>query len=104
MALKSIPSRVRPARQTRAAPLPSEGGVGRAFYQTKEWADFRSAIISERGRRCEKCGAVGPVLADHIQEIRDGGAVYERRNIQLLCAPCHNKKTAQASRDRTLTR
>lgn len=104
MALKAIPSRIKPARQTRSDPLPTEGGVGRSFYQTKEWAEFRNAIVSERGRRCEKCAAVGTVVADHIVEIRDGGALYERRNIMLLCIPCHNNKTAQAARERALNR
>jgi 5-methylcytosine-specific restriction endonuclease McrA len=104
VALKAIPSKVKPARQTRSAPLPSEGGVGRSFYQTKEWADFRSAIVKERGRRCEKCGAIGPVVADHIQEVRDGGALYERRNIMLMCLPCHNSKTAESRVERNITR
>ena len=104
MALKTIPSRIKPAQQTRAKPLPSEGGVGRAIYSSAEWTAFRNAIVQERGRRCEKCGAVGPVIADHIVEIRDGGAIYERRNIQLLCRRCHNSKTAQAAIERSQTR
>jgi 5-methylcytosine-specific restriction protein A len=40
------------------------------------------------------------VIADHVIEIRDGGAKLEKQNIMLLCPPCHGKKTAAAKRAR----
>jgi len=104
MALRTIPSGIKPAKQSRGTPLKSEGGVARSIYRSPEWVAFREAIVSERGRRCEKCLAIGPVVADHIVEIRDGGEIYARRNIQLLCLPCHNTKTAEARRTRNETR
>jgi hypothetical protein len=88
------------------------------FYLTPEWRGFVCDVIRERGRRCETCGKTreddgSPVrlIADHIVEISDGGAVFDKRNIGLKCTRaggdgrtgpdgrrggCHNRKTAEA--------
>lgn len=97
--LTRAPSRLRSAPpRLKAAPkkaLP--------FYQSPEWTALRAAVIAERGKRCEAegCGHSGFVIADHIVEIRDGGAKLDKSNIRLLCARCHGKKTALAKRRRT---
>ena len=45
---------------------------------------------------CEENGRVTPAYAvDHITPIKDGGATLDERNLQSLCSPCHNSKTAQ---------
>jgi 5-methylcytosine-specific restriction enzyme A len=83
----------------RIAPIPKEAD---AFYLSPEWRKLVDAIKRERGCKCEKCGAHPPVriLGDHIIELKDGGAPFDKRNIMLLCLPCHNKKTAEAKRGR----
>jgi 5-methylcytosine-specific restriction protein A len=104
VALKTQPHPFKTAEQTRAKPAPTEGGVARSVYQSPEWREFRKQIAKERGSVCAICGARGKIITDHIREIRDGGAIYDRANIQLLCLPCHNQKTAQAARERQLKR
>ncbi|UHD44925.1 HNH endonuclease [Aureimonas altamirensis] len=72
-----------------------------AIYTSPEWRSLIASIKRERGSACEKCGATGSrIIGDHVREIRDGGATLDRRNVQLLCIPCHSTKTAMAKRER----
>ena len=70
------------------------------FYSTPEWRDLQSQIIAERGRVCEDPSCDGRthkpgmrVFADHIVELKDGGAPLDRRNIMLRCGASHTRKT-----------
>lgn len=96
MALKMLPARL--------GGLPDR--VGRApkvadrELQSGAWASLVADIKRERGAYCQRCGAGGKLYADHIQERRDGGALLDKGNIQLLCASCHGLKTASARRER----
>lgn len=88
--LASAPSRLRAAPK---AALP--------FYQTAEWKALAAAIVAQRGRRCQGCGRTGcRVFADHVTELRDGGAKLDPRNIELLCGGCHGRKTERRRRER----
>ena len=80
--------------------LPAAPKVALPFYQSAEWRALSEQIKAERGRVCQLCGKHGYVIADHRVELRDGGAALERTNIQLLCAPCHGRKTEQRKRER----
>lgn len=72
------------------------------FYSTPEWRALVARLIAERGRRCEKCGATDVRLyADHIVELKDGGAALDPANIQLLHGACHTKKTIEERNRRT---
>jgi 5-methylcytosine-specific restriction enzyme A len=74
-----------------------------AFYQSSEWRTFIDQVKNERGWKCESCGARGRgirLIGDHMVERKDGGADFDRRNIKLLCLPCHNTKTASARQSR----
>lgn len=100
--LRLIGQRIPTLRVERAAPPPK---VADHFYQSPEWREFSTAVKKERGYGCEVagCGYRGPrIIADHIIEVKDGGALLDRRNILLRCTPCHNTKTAQAQRQRAL--
>ncbi len=100
--LKLMGSRVAPLRTARAATPPK---VADAFYQSPAWRSFSDEVKAERGRRCEQvgCGYRGPrLIADHIIEVKDGGALLDRRNILIRCMPCHNTKTAEAQRLRAI--
>jgi 5-methylcytosine-specific restriction endonuclease McrA len=69
------------------------------FYNSPEWRKLVASIKRERGNWCQRCGSGGRgvrVIGDHIVERRDGGAELDPVNIELLCAACHNRKTAKA--------
>lgn len=101
MALKTTPSRLKPASQTRASFRKTDGGKNAAHYQTPEHAAWRAAVKRRDGYRCVKCGTTGPrLIADHIVEIEDGGAALDVSNGQTLCQAHHNRKTEQARRAR----
>lgn len=75
--------------------------VAQPFYQTAEWKQLVAGLIKQRGRRCEECGAAGcRIYADHVVEIKDGGARLDGRNVKLLCATCHGQKTERRRRER----
>jgi hypothetical protein len=83
----------------RLTPMPK---TGKPFYSSPVWRDLLARIIAARGRACERCGARraengAPIViyGDHKVEIQDGGAPLDPLNIQLLCPPCHGKKTAE---------
>lgn len=101
MRLTHVPSRLggAPARlrapEKRADP----------FYLTREWREMVAAVRAQRGYRCEECGVDmrgnrRALHADHIDEIKDGGASLDPLNIRLRCQACHNRKTAAARRGR----
>lgn len=92
MRLTGLPRRfaAMPAR-VQALPKRAEG-----FYASREWRSLVARLKRERGSWCAKCGAGGRIIGDHIRERRDGGAELDPANIELLCQPCHNRKTAKA--------
>lgn len=58
------------------------------------WNGLKSKIIRERGPRCEMCGAEDKGLElDHIVALTNGGDMWEKSNLRLLCHGCHVKKT-----------
>ena len=63
------------------------------FYHSPEWLAKRKAVIAARGRWCQICGRGGRLYLDHVVEIRDGGALLDDGNLQLLCHGCHQRKT-----------
>jgi 5-methylcytosine-specific restriction enzyme A len=92
MALHILRSRVRMLRPLiKARPKKAEG-----FYQSSEWRAFVRSIKKERGDYCQRCGSSKRVIGDHIVERKDGGADFDRGNVELLCIGCHNAKTARA--------
>ncbi len=87
--LKALPGRLSqlPPR------LKNADKVADPFYNSPEWRALASEVKKERGNKCEICGSRNRVIADHIKEIRDGGARLDKSNIQLLCTKHHNQKT-----------
>jgi 5-methylcytosine-specific restriction protein A len=66
---------------------------------TEAHKNWRREVLRRAGYKCEKCGASGStnrLIADHIVERRDGGALTDLRNGMALCDPCHTRKTAAA--------
>lgn len=84
-----------------AARLPPK--IADAVYQSAEFKVWREAVMRRDGSTC-KCGRTdGRMFADHVVEIRDGGAKFDVANGQTLCGRCHTLKT-NAERARRLDR
>lgn len=71
------------------------------FYLSAAWQTLVRTIKRHRGYVCEACGrdcTATPrgLIGDHVIERKDGGADLDPLNIRLLCAGCHNAKTAGA--------
>ena len=70
---------------------------------TLEHRTWSKAIIARGGSRCAVCGASGVRLfADHIVEIKDGGAPLDLANGQALCGRHHTLKTIAARAGRPM--
>ncbi|QFT31803.1 HNH endonuclease [Labrenzia sp. THAF82] len=87
--ISGVPSRVR-----------SMPKVTTSIYRSREWKEFAADVKRERGSKCERCGSTNRVIADHIKELKDGGAPFDRSNIELLCHAHHQQKTAEARKRR----
>lgn len=77
------------------------------FYLSPEWRGLMAEIIRERGRHCQDPDHQGPrvggrIFGDHIVELKDGGAPFDKANILLRCGSCHTRKTV-AQRAQRLT-
>lgn len=66
-------------------------------YITPEHRAWRADVIRRAGGHCVDCGATGKRLyADHVVELRDGGAAFDPANGQARCGGCHTRKTFRA--------
>jgi len=61
--------------------------------------EWRKQIKDRAHGLCQHCGKPGSE-ADHIEEIADGGALYDLSNGQWLCRPCHQARTVARARAR----
>lgn len=88
------------------AVVPLEPKKADPHYVTAAHKKWREAVIARAGGRCQVpgCLAGGTLYADHIQELRDGGAALDVANGQALCARHHSLKTATARAQRMATR
>ncbi len=68
------------------------------FYASPEWRKLRKLQLTQ-DPLCVICGRPATV-ADHIQEIKDGGCKLCIENLQSLCNGCHTSKTAKAKKKR----
>lgn len=74
------------------------------FYSSTEWIALRDQVRREAAGRCQVagCGRIERrMYADHRFEVKDGGALLDRRNVWLLCGSCHSVKTAAERARRT---
>ena len=71
------------------------------IYQTAEYATWRAAVISRAGGRCQDQRCAFPhrrgnrLFADHVIELKDGGAPFDVNNGLARCGSCHTRKTAE---------
>jgi 5-methylcytosine-specific restriction enzyme A len=71
-------------------------------YLSPQHRRWRADVLRRAGYRCEKCGADGKLYADHIVELKDGGAPLDPANGRALCHSCHQRKTAEARAERLM--
>ncbi|WP_271180680.1 HNH endonuclease signature motif containing protein [Ancylobacter defluvii] len=72
-----------------------------AHYETPEHRAWAKAVVARAGGRCqwEGCTRAAPahrMIADHIVEIKDGGAKLDLANGQCLCVQHNTLKGTQA--------
>ena len=94
--LTCLGPRLRPSDTRTSRPAPK---VAAAHYQTDAHQQWRSDVIRRAGGMCQApgCSRTGTRLfADHVIELRDGGAALDLANGQALCGSCHTRKTAAA--------
>ena len=88
-----------PVESKRANPIYHSEEHKRWREQVLVNADFRCQWI-ENANRCNKAAPQHRLFADHIKELRDGGAPFDPANGQCLCGAHHTRKTVQARADR----
>ena len=68
------------------------------LYNNRRWRKFAHALRKEFPL-CQHCleeGITTPSqMVDHKKPINDGGAIWDKPNLQVLCNPCHAKKTSK---------
>ena len=96
--LRMAPSRV-PIVGSRVKPPPKRKA---SAYYDPAWVALRARIVAQRGSVCQDPEhdaarpRYGRVIADHVIELQDGGALLDPRNVLLRCDQCHGRKTATA--------
>ena len=94
--LATIQPRLRTLDQRPAQEPPK---VADSHYGTPEHRQWRAAVIARAGGRCQDPECQTPnrtvirLFADHIVELRDGGAATDVRNGMARCGSCHTLKT-----------
>jgi len=73
------------------------------LYHTTRWRKLRGWYI-KNNPLCVMCKENNIIkeayLVDHIQEVYDGGSMWDYNNLQSLCDPCHRSKTSLAVKRR----
>ncbi len=67
------------------------------FRQTKQWIEFRTALVMSRGSRCEICGIHKKGLQVH-HKVPSDYQNLDPANFSVLCARCHQTVETLAKR------
>jgi len=111
LALMARLTTLRPTIRTmdqRTAQEPAK--VADSHYATPEHRAWRAKVIARAGGRCQdpRCAAPGRsgarLFADHVVELRDGGAPFDVANGLARCGACHTRKTNEARAERMARR
>lgn len=104
--LRNQPPMVK-AVNTRIAALPPK--VADPHYATPEHQAWRKEVIRRSGGRCQDATCKTPhrtgirLFADHVHELRDGGAPFDPANGLARCGACHTRKTVAERAKRQAT-
>lgn len=98
--LKNLRPKIATVDLRTARPAPKQADP---HYASAEHLAWRRAVLERAGWQCEwpGCGRSNcRLFADHIVELRDGGAALDVANGQALCGAHHTLKTAESRRRR----
>jgi hypothetical protein len=96
--LRVLGSPLRPLDLTTAKPAPKRADP---IYATPEYRQWRTIVIRRAGGRCQDPECRTPertgirLFADHVKELKDGGAPFDPDNGLARCGACHTRKTAR---------
>lgn len=97
--LRTLAPRIRTIETRAVLPPPKTAAP---IYRTPEYARWRAEVIARANGRCQDpdCKARHypgqRLFADHIVELRDGGAPFDPANGMARCGSSHTRKTAHA--------
>ena len=100
-------SRITASDTRRVKPQPKQAD---AELQTSAHRKWRDIVLARAGHRCEwveqgrRCTAVTNLVADHVIERKDGGALYDPANGQCLCTRHNTLKGIRARAARAKAR
>jgi len=71
--------------------------VVRRWYYREQWRRLREQVLVAAGYTCALCGVIHHQLeVDHIVKHEGDPALFwDITNLQVLCAPCHTRKTGR---------
>ncbi len=64
----------------------------RKYLKSRTWAKKRSAAYKAHGRSCGDCGTSKGPLEVHHKTYKRRGRESPRRDLAVVCKPCHRKK------------
>ena len=69
------------------------------LYSTTAWRKLSKEmrINNPKCNACSQFKSISNLVLDHIIPINQGGAIWDKRNLQVLCGTCHNAKSAAES-------
>jgi len=88
-----ITKKPRTALHTKSLAKPFANRKQDERYWSAEWRKLRHVFLRENPL-CVKCEWPANVV-DHIHPVTQGGQFYDIDNLQPLCTPCHNRKSAK---------
>lgn len=94
--LRMVAPRIAVVDTRRAPPLPKTVDP---HYQTPEHQAWRAEVIRRAHGRCQDPLCRTPhrtgirLFADHVVELKDGGAPFDPANGLARCGSCHTRKT-----------
>lgn len=81
----------------------SKDKANRDVYDSPKWKALRWAVRLDEPlcRACLDAGlAVDTYVIDHVRPINQGGAAFDRANLQGLCRACHEVKSRSETNSR----
>src|SRR5215469_43804 len=97
--MRCLPPAIAPIDIRSAKTPPKEADP---HYLTPEHQAWRDEVIRRAGGRCQDVRCKTPhrigvrLFADHVVELKDGGAPLDLANGLARCGSCHTRKTAEA--------
>lgn len=95
--LSFLSPRLKPADTRRIKPPPKQR---LPIYGTPEYREWRGVVIRRAGGLCQdprhdpqRSRRASRLFADHIHELKDGGAPFDPANGMARCGSCHTRKT-----------